>query len=176
MLFFIIILPIYHVHHNTHQCFEKFPIIVFSIFFLFTLLSLEDIKCPTCRQSHPIPKGGVKDFPNNLDKIQLVELVSMHSKPATISTNCQHCDVPTPAAFKCSCEQLLCDKHRISHTSHPFYLFHRPVPFPDGGNNNTDNKSDSTGAANAIDSTNCKHFFSFFFFFTFDNQKKFKVR
>ena len=68
------------------------------------------ITCPKCRQSHPIPAGGLSEFLTDFVTTYELEVASISTKGRT-DLVCGECEQPGPVNHFCSdCQNYLCDE------------------------------------------------------------------
>ena len=68
------------------------------------------ITCPKCRQSHPIPAGGLSEFLTDFVTTYELEVASISTKERK-DIVCGECEQPGPVTHFCSdCQNYLCDE------------------------------------------------------------------
>ena len=86
------------------------------------------VSCPQCRQSHPIPEGGLTEFLTDFISIDKVEAVGLKSADNTIRV-CGECEQEGPVTSFCTeCQDFLCAECDQLHKKVKAYRSHKVVP------------------------------------------------
>ena len=89
------------------------------------------ITCPQCRQSHPIPEGGLTEFLTDYIANYEVEVAGLSSpKGGGKSTVCGECEEAVQVSHFCSdCQNYLCDERGLQlHKRLKTFRGHKVVP------------------------------------------------
>ena len=88
------------------------------------------VSCPQCRQSHPIPAGGLTEFLTDFIANYEVEVAGISSHKSGKITVCGECEGAGPVAHFCSdCQNYLCDECGVQlHKRLRTFRAHNVVP------------------------------------------------
>ena len=88
------------------------------------------VSCPQCRQSHPIPAGGLTEFLTDFIANYEVEVAGISSHKSGKTIVCGECEGAGPVSHFCSdCQNYLCDECGVQlHKRLRTYRGHNVVP------------------------------------------------
>ena len=87
------------------------------------------VTCPQCRQSHPIPEGGLTEFLTDFVASYGVEAVKLKSDDPASGRICGECEQPGPVCSFCTdCQNFLCSGCEELHKKVKAYRAHKVIP------------------------------------------------
>ena len=87
------------------------------------------VTCPQCRQSHPIPEGGLTEFLTDFVANYGVEAVKLKSDDPASGRICGECEQPGPVCSFCTdCQNFLCSGCEELHKKVKAYRAHTVIP------------------------------------------------